>query len=430
MNPTYPAIPKSGGLGFFPTGISCWRQKLLILPTFLVCCAHPARAELIQHLDATITSSVTEDGNGIVTQWSDLSGAGNHATPSVGTVSYPSTSLSRTGKPGLKFGPTRSSLELFSGAESDSWLNQSANPNGFCVLVAFKCDGFVNNWNDFIGNSSGVESGFGIRYSEAGNFAAYMMGTTGAGGTVAVNDTVVVGLNYNAISGSYTYWNSDNGFANVGNKVAGDFSNGNAVTLGSTTSSGRHINGVLYEVKVYDSALTSLEFETQRNSLVEKWIQAPTGEPPVPPGPGVPNVLQTANALLSDVGPAPGQFPRTVGLDFVNGYLILDSRGVAVGNSNTAMQVWDISNPSIPFEVPNTRVSIKNPMHTYTMFLPHHRTSSDGVSEFINHVRDPLNITNATRCSEPFMASAEVISVNGTRSVPPGYTFVWINEVT
>ncbi len=41
---------------------------------------------------------------------------------------------------------------------------------------------------------------------------------------------------------------------------------------------------------------------------------------------------------------------------------------------------------------------------------------------------DPLAITDATRCTEPFMSSAEVTSVNGSGSVPASYSFIWINQ--
>ncbi len=41
---------------------------------------------------------------------------------------------------------------------------------------------------------------------------------------------------------------------------------------------------------------------------------------------------------------------------------------------------------------------------------------------------DPLTITDATRCTEPFMSSAEVTSVNNSGSVPAPYSFIWINR--
>lgn len=41
---------------------------------------------------------------------------------------------------------------------------------------------------------------------------------------------------------------------------------------------------------------------------------------------------------------------------------------------------------------------------------------------------DPLTIVDATRCTEPYMSSAEVTSVNSSGSVPASYSFIWINR--
>lgn len=41
---------------------------------------------------------------------------------------------------------------------------------------------------------------------------------------------------------------------------------------------------------------------------------------------------------------------------------------------------------------------------------------------------DPLTIVDATRCTEPFMSSAEVTSVNNSGAVPASYSFIWINR--
>ncbi|MEM9446153.1 MAG: sulfatase, partial [Verrucomicrobiota bacterium] len=69
----------------------------------------PGAAELVLHLNATDASSV--EGNP-VSQWSDLSGLGNHATPSKGAVTYPSLAFFPSGLKGLDFGSGRNTLEL------------------------------------------------------------------------------------------------------------------------------------------------------------------------------------------------------------------------------------------------------------------------------------------------------------------------------
>lgn len=62
----------------------------------ILCAAFSVKAELIQHLDATVSSSVS--GNP-VTQWSDQSGKENHALKKTSDVYYPSASLSASGLP-------------------------------------------------------------------------------------------------------------------------------------------------------------------------------------------------------------------------------------------------------------------------------------------------------------------------------------------
>ena len=83
------------------------RNFLKALLLVCLCVATPAGAELIQHLDATVAGSVVTDGSGKVTQWTDQSGAGNHATPDLGDVMYPSTIAFPGGPAGLDFGETR-----------------------------------------------------------------------------------------------------------------------------------------------------------------------------------------------------------------------------------------------------------------------------------------------------------------------------------
>lgn len=115
---------------------------------------------LIQHLDATQSGSVTTNGGGAVTNWADLSGNGNNAVSLMSEVSYPSVSLSASGKGGLAFGPTnREALQLLDLNATAGLLNRQsgvAANSGFAVLVAFKCEALTNNftadWNDLIGN--------------------------------------------------------------------------------------------------------------------------------------------------------------------------------------------------------------------------------------------------------------------------------------
>ncbi len=368
----------------------------ILFPALLLSCVLSAHAELIQHLDATIPASVTKDGTGKVTQWTDQSGKGNHAVAGVGIVRYPSPSLSPTNKAGLDFGTTRNSLTLFSSTASDVWMNQSSsNPNGargFCALFALKFDGLANTC-DLFGNMSTINgNGMCVRFSTDGEYLIYWDDNSFArGGKVAVGDTVVLGLNFESSTGRWTLWDSNQRVIQTGVKTVKDFSNNNPFTLGSMVFDTNFFTGMVGEVKIFDESLSAANFQIERDSLALKWVGAPPAILPVAPGPGFPNVTQVHNRLpLCDVHPNSGTNVRTVNLDFVNGHLLLDSRSTPTGLEGNAIQVWDISNPTSPVERLSARKGVNEHMHTYSWLLPDYRVSAGGRQTY--NVRDPLKI--------------------------------------
>jgi len=224
----------------------------------------------IQHLDATVSGSVTGSP---VTQWADQSGNGNDAANAEGSVYYPSTSLSASGLAGLDFGADRNSLELFDETGQDIWLDQSSG-SGFCVLVAFKCDALTTSRIDLIGNSSSSDSGFGLRYTSSGDMRGYLGGSSfnRGGSSIVAGDTIVYAFNYNAITGSYEFWDSKNNNSITDSVTAADFSLSSSVTLGSMTNSGRYFEGMIGEVKIYNGSLSAAQFQSERDALVAKWV--------------------------------------------------------------------------------------------------------------------------------------------------------------
>lgn len=69
----------------------------------LVClCPAALHAGLIQRVDAAVSGSVRTNGAGVVTSCVDRSGYGNNASSLPGTVSFPSVSLSTSGKAGFR----------------------------------------------------------------------------------------------------------------------------------------------------------------------------------------------------------------------------------------------------------------------------------------------------------------------------------------
>jgi arylsulfatase A-like enzyme len=236
--------------------------------------------EPIQHLDAAEAgATVVTDVSDIVTQWIDQSGNGNDAFPDIGNIFYPGSSLSASGLAGLDFGSSRTSLELFTAAESDSWLDQSAGTDGFAVMVAFKCDALGSGWSDVLGNSSST-SGFGLRYSSSGQIAGYLGGQTfqsNGGNLIQPGDTVVVGFNYDAMQGEYEFWDSKNDidhYGTIGNVSASDFSQGSSVTVGSMTDSNQYLKGMVGEIIVYNKTLRPAEFHAERKALADKWADS------------------------------------------------------------------------------------------------------------------------------------------------------------
>lgn len=240
--------------------------------------ALPNAVVRLQHLDAADGGSVLADG-GVVTQWLDQTTSGNDAVPAVGSARYPSASLAESGLAGVDFGTGRNSLELFSADGSDRWLDQSGGTNGFCVLVALKCDAVrADDHNDVIGNSSDGASGFGMRYTGAGEIQAWLGGQTipSAGpGVVQAGDTLVFALNVDADAGAYDFWDSKNYTSATGALANADFSLDAPVTLGCAASANRYLNGMVGEVKVFGSRLSPTHFERERLALLNKWTAKP-----------------------------------------------------------------------------------------------------------------------------------------------------------
>ncbi|NJL19121.1 MAG: PKD domain-containing protein [Bdellovibrionaceae bacterium] len=75
-------------------------------------------------------------------------------------------------------------------------------------------------------------------------------------------------------------------------------------------------------------------------------------------------------------------------LDYLNGYLYMDSRDVPANGQSGARQLWNISNPTQPVEYLSSRIPSGGVMHTAVRFLPDYRVNDDG---FIN-VFDPLQM--------------------------------------
>jgi hypothetical protein len=243
-----------------------------------------AQSGLIQHLDAMVDASVIRDGSGVVSHWIDQSPAQNNTLGVVGTMLYPSTSLSASSQPGVDMGNARNAFKLHTAAEQDSWLNftptgGAKNRTGFAVLVAFKADSVLGgNIRDvvFANNGNAATSpSFGLKY-EAGTMSFFANGTLYSKSglqTVVAGDTIVYGFNYDAATGAYEFWDSKNASSKTGTLAArANFASVQSLWLGTSDNPGQYMNGMIGEVKVFNSVLSAEEFANEQDALVEKWV--------------------------------------------------------------------------------------------------------------------------------------------------------------
>jgi fibronectin type 3 domain-containing protein len=250
-----------------------------------------AGTALHAHLDGSVATSVTADGSAIVSLWADQTANAFNAASAggVGTVLYPGSSQSNTGLDGVDFGftdppPARSTLAWFQPAQQGGWLNfndgAAALPyGGFAVFAVVRPSAILAGINRDVVLSS-IESKFALRY-EAGRPRMHLgnsvlLGTTGA---VAADETVVLAVNYNAVTGQLDLWDSESGLTSTMTVPAADFSHTTPIFLGGSANSDQYMKGFIGEVKVFRGAMTPAEFSTERSTLGFKWIglQAPSG---------------------------------------------------------------------------------------------------------------------------------------------------------
>lgn len=256
-------------------------RTLISILIFLVLFAlmMPLQSQLIQHLDASIEESVIIDESNNFTEWIDQSGNGNDAIPSAGNPGYTDEKTFPNGLKGIDVSGSRISLQLLSAEDSDSILNQSVNPRGFCIITVVYIDSIIDTWNDLIGNSSAVRSGFFMRYSESANSVANLGSTVKVGSKeIHTANAVMLSFNYDAVSSEFTYWCSENEEKLTGTIDPADFSNDNPLTIGSMSNANRYFEGMIGEILIYDTALTSEKHDEIISGLAEKWGAYPSIE--------------------------------------------------------------------------------------------------------------------------------------------------------
>ncbi|NME70627.1 LamG-like jellyroll fold domain-containing protein [Flammeovirga aprica] len=231
----------------------------------------------MQHLSTiNVGNTVQQDGLGNVTQWTDLSGNNNHALLRNGDVTFPSSSISEGGHSGLNFGTTRNYLRLFTGEQTDRWLDflgLASSNSGFAITVAFHVNAINDDNNDLIGNNSSVvKNGFGIRYKSTGEFEVYLGGVSKIipGHKAQAGESFVVACNYNKSTQELVFWDSKNKLTHTLIVPPADFTIAE-FNIGTANNNARHFDGVVGEVKVYDQALSTSQFKEEYSRLTDYW---------------------------------------------------------------------------------------------------------------------------------------------------------------
>jgi fibronectin type 3 domain-containing protein len=248
---------------------------------------------LFAHLDGSNPGNVTADANQIVSLWSDLTANGRDAsgTGGFGTVFYPGRDASESGLTGVEFGFTdfvapatnaKSTLLWFDAAGQDSWLNFNdplgAKPySGFAVFAVVHPNTILAGVNRDVVMGS-TESLFSIRYENGrpqvrlgpGSSPTILQGTAGA---AKVGETLVIAVNYNAITGQLELWDSESGLTATATRAAGDFTSPTqGFFLGGSVNPDQYMKGMIGEVKIYRGSMTPSQLTTERSALVTKWI--------------------------------------------------------------------------------------------------------------------------------------------------------------
>lgn len=274
---------------------------LVATPIWSLLCALPdVSAGLFQHFDASAPDSFIDVGGTNV--WLDQSGNGLHAVDdSAGSgsvdLSFDATAFP-TGFSSLRFEGSNSAnygrLRLLTASASATLLNQSGpSAEGFSVFVVARSDtgAPATTWNDLIGNTTDVNDGaFLMRFAnDNGRFQGALGGLTVQNNLPGQNNygggqASVFAFQYDPSNpvGEILLASSLNDYIQIFDLPSSvtdrNFANSDPLTLGKAFDTiSRLFVGNIGEVKIYDAALPTIDFQNEIDDLATKWTTGPDG---------------------------------------------------------------------------------------------------------------------------------------------------------
>jgi Glycine rich protein len=351
-------------------------------------------------LDATDTTTIAKTGS-TITQWKDKSGNANNAT-AVGSPTYGTNAVVLGGSayftlPGISANSTNEAFFMVvnwssSGAEQPFFIGTTLD-GGRCMFI-----------------SPGTTTLVGSSYKVANT----SIGT--AGGT-PYNTTIMVELmTASLVNTVYT-----NG-KNAGSAVAASYSGGGTSLLGVGFNGGvpvatQYLTGSIYEVIMYNTALTATQRQTIESYLAQKWniqsslpsnhqnFTSPTGYPT-----GIPFVPR--NALIFFTG----------AIKFMSTYYNLSSYSLAnfansvSQSSATPAYIWSVSVPSaakgkngilaIFFNIYSNTAFLTNQSFDYGVYV-------DGTIQFLGDSTGTIHYVNSGSTNYMMSSGGVSLGLNG-----------------
>ena len=238
-----------------------------------------------------------------VSQWTDLSGSGNHADQPTSGNRPVVEEGALNGKPVLNFDPTTNSYLTVTEATS------LTNPNVTLIAVAKKKSGSSVNTATIIQRHNG--QGIALQWVGSSTMA-FWVNTTGANGAIASGTYGVIGATHNGTTGRVFV----NG-TQVATMSVGAIAGGSApFYIGSQPTPGFNLDGSLAELLIFNRAITDAERQEIEAYLYQRYnvgIQPTAAAPTLAGGAPAPGGYSGTQSVSVNVPPGTTVYYTTDG---------------------------------------------------------------------------------------------------------------------